>query len=132
MPWATSNRKDRLPPDWPEIRIRIFQRDKYRCQWRPFKGSTEICGQLATDVDHIERGDNHADSNLQALCAPHHRRKSSSEGRQAQLAAKRQITKRFARQPEKHPGRLEPEHSAHDHRPDAHQSEAVRGRPRPA
>ena len=107
MPWDTSDRKSRLPPDWPEIRIRIFQRDKYRCQWR-VSPSGEICGQLATDVDHIQRGDNHADSNLQALCGPHHRSKSSSEGAKAKHAMKRQIQKRFARPVEKHPGRIDP------------------------
>ena len=106
MTWATSTRRFRLPPDWAEIRVRIFERDKYRCQWIVNKEPREICGVLATDIDHIERGDRHEDSNLQALCRGHHNHKSAVEGRQAQLARAREIKKQFARPQEKHPGLL--------------------------
>jgi hypothetical protein len=40
----------------------------------------------ASDVDHIEHGDNHNPSNLQALCRFHHARKSAREGAQAKTA----------------------------------------------
>lgn len=75
MPWEKSDRRARLPKDWPAIRQRILRRDGYRCR---------LCGAPASDVDHIERGDNHDPSNLRALCKPCHTRKSAEEGRQAQ------------------------------------------------
>ncbi|MEU7177038.1 MULTISPECIES: HNH endonuclease [Streptomyces] len=37
----------------------------------------------ATDVDHIEPGDNHDAENLQSLCRHHHARKSAREGANA-------------------------------------------------
>jgi hypothetical protein len=49
-------------------------------------------------VDHIERGDNHDEDNLQALCRWHHAQKSSSEGHEAQRPKQRQ-----RREPEPHP-----------------------------
>ncbi|MFI9721515.1 HNH endonuclease signature motif containing protein [Streptomyces sp. NPDC052396] len=42
-----------------------------------------LCGLLATDVDHIEPGDNHDAGNLQALCRFHHAKKSATEGANA-------------------------------------------------
>jgi hypothetical protein len=65
--------------------------------------SGDICGALATDVDHIKNGDDHRDSNLRALCGPHHRQKSSREGAQAANANRRKIAQRFVRD-EDHPG----------------------------
>lgn len=106
MPWETSTRRFRLPPDWAEIRVRIFERDKYRCQWIVNEYPREICGKVATDVDHKQAGDCHDDANLQALCRPHHNIKSGREGRAIQLARQRKIKQQFARPQEKHPGLL--------------------------
>lgn len=96
--WEGSTRKERLPKDWPVIRKRILARDGYRCMWlddgRP-------CGAPANQVDHIRRGDNHDDSNLRALCGPHHLRKSGSEGGRAFRRVTRYNVKRPA---EPHPG----------------------------
>jgi hypothetical protein len=64
-----------------------------------------ICGDRATDVDHIRPGDDHRDENLRSLCGPHHRRKSSSEGAQAAKAKRQQIRRKFKRV-EAHPGLL--------------------------
>lgn len=64
-----------------------------------------ICGKTATDVDHIEPGDNHRDANLQALCKYHHGIKSGGEGGRASQQKKQEIRNRF-RRVEKHPGLL--------------------------
>jgi hypothetical protein len=80
MPWYTSNRRDRLPSDWLRRRAPVLARDSF---------------------DHIEHGDNHDLSNLQALCRWHHSRKSSAEGIAARKA--KGGYKRQAREPEPHP-----------------------------
>lgn len=72
--WAGSTRRDRLPPDWPRRRTRILRRDHHRCQH---------CGAPATDVDHIVPGDDHHDTNLQALCRPCHNTKTQAEAQAA-------------------------------------------------
>lgn len=100
--WSDSNRRDRLPPDWPKIVRRIMRRDGRMCQWKLEDGET-LCLAPASDVDHIKAGDNHADSNLRALCKRHHQFKSSQEGAQALAAKKRRIAKRYVRT-EGHPG----------------------------
>lgn len=100
--WNTSDRRSRLPADWPKIRKRVLRRDHYECQWK-MPDSGDICGQAATDVDHIRRGDDHRETNLRSLCGPHHRQKSSSEGAQAAKAKRRKIAKRYVRT-EEHPG----------------------------
>lgn len=84
--WQGSTRRARLPKDWPTIRARILERDGHRC--------TKItdgqrCANEATDVDHIINGDDHSDANLHALCDPHHRAKTASEGGQASARARR-------------------------------------------
>ena len=89
--WATSTRKYRLPRDWHKIRARILKLDGYRCCWVE---AGQRCTARATDVDHVVRGDDHRDENLQSLCVPHHRRKTAAE------------IPRAKRPPEKHPGLL--------------------------
>lgn len=95
--WQGSTRRTRLPADWPTRRQRILQRDGWRCTTTdPTTG--ERCTQPATDVDHRQAGDDHSDANLHALCAKHHRAKSSSEGTQARWRWRDQ------RPTTKHPG----------------------------
>lgn len=96
MAWDTSNRKAELPHDWQARRIRVLRRDSYRCQARDSQG--RLCGAWANQVDHIERGNNHDEDNLQALCRWHHARKSSAEG-----AAARRPRPTKAREREPHP-----------------------------
>jgi 5-methylcytosine-specific restriction protein A len=91
MSWATSTRRSRLPSNWDTIRAYVLHRDDWRCQIRGPR-----CAGRASDVDHIERGDNHAVKNLQAACRPCHASKSSREGRAAKASPKRA--------PETHPG----------------------------
>lgn len=93
MSWDTSDRRERLPDDWPAIRATVLERDKGVCY---------ECGRPGADsVDHKERGDDHSMANLAAMHMnvwPYcHRRKSSSEGGIARAARRRRPT-------EPHPG----------------------------
>lgn len=97
MAWTTQARKAQLPPDWPRIRVRVLRRDRYRCQQRNELG--RLCLEPANQVDHIERGHDHALANLQALCRRCHAAKSSAEGVDAR--GPRPIQ---ARAGERHPG----------------------------
>lgn len=101
--WRGSDRRERLPANWPTIRKRILKRDNYRCRWRLTTGGR--CNDTATDVDHIERGDDHRDENLQSLCEYHHRIKSGQEGAEARAAIWRKNNQKF-RRVERHPGLL--------------------------
>ena len=87
MSWGTSDRASRLPPNWfSQIRPTVLKRDP-RCKLQ-YQG----CTQIATQVDHKQRGDDHALHNLQGVCAKCHATKSAREGRQAQLTrAQRRI-----------------------------------------
>ena len=102
--WRGSDRRSRLPADWATRRRRVLRRDRYRCQHRE-PGTGQLCGMYATEVDHIDRGDDHAEENLQALCTDHHRSKSGREGAQA-AQQKRRATRQKFRRTEDHPGLL--------------------------
>lgn len=95
MPWITSDRLDRLPDNWDEIRSKVLARDRHKCQ---AKG--EGCQVEATEVDHVVRGDNHDLSNLRAICERCHARKSAKEGNEA----KARLKALRRRPPERHPG----------------------------
>jgi 5-methylcytosine-specific restriction endonuclease McrA len=97
MGWETSNRRARLPRDWARTRRRILRRDGHACTAVFSDGRR--CGLPATDVDHIEPGDDHSDANLRALCGWCHQRKSSAEGGTA--AGQRAVSS--ARPPTTHP-----------------------------
>lgn len=103
--WQGSDRRQRLPSNWQsEIRPRILNRDRYRCQHIRFD-TGEPCNLYANEVDHISRGDDHRDANLQALCHYHHLQKSGSEGGAASQAAR---NARYGRPGKaKHPGLLD-------------------------
>ena len=100
--WIGSTRRARLPADWSRRRSRVLRRDGYQCTATDDNGERQRCEEPATDVDHIEPGDDHSDANLTALCGWHHARKSAREGGQA--ASARRIPRR--RPPEPHPGDL--------------------------
>ncbi|WSR65857.1 HNH endonuclease [Streptomyces sp. NBC_01198] len=101
--WAGSDRRDRLPANWPQIRHRVLRRDGGRCTERNDYGVR--CAELATDVDHIKAGDDHSLSNLRSLCEWHHDRKSGAEGAAARAANWRRNNRKF-RRTESHPGLL--------------------------
>jgi 5-methylcytosine-specific restriction protein A len=102
--WRNSQRRERLPPDWPQIcqAVReVYGTNCYQC------GHDD-----ASDTDHVNRGDDHRIENLRPICGkqckqcadehrtPCHVAKSSREGGQAAQAAK----PKRAREPERHPG----------------------------
>lgn len=94
--WRGSGRAQRLPSNWTALRGAVLKRDNYSCQ---IKGPS--CLGRATDADHIQAGDDHRLSNLQASCRTCHQAKSSKEGNEAKAALR---AARF-RKPPRHPGR---------------------------
>lgn len=100
MAWEGSDRRDRLPADWPKLRSKALERDGKRCRW--ILPSRKRCPRPATDVDHVRPGDDHSLSNLMSLCHDHHERKTSFDNRRAK--GKIKASKR--RPPEDHPGRV--------------------------
>lgn len=98
--WHSSNRRARLPRDWPKTHSRILGRDPV-CTCHGCHACTAPgvrCLRLSTDVDHLVRGDNHDDTNLAGKCGPCHDVKSSSEGHAARP--------KLSRPAEPHPGLL--------------------------
>ncbi|WP_459957300.1 HNH endonuclease [Nocardia sp. IFM 10818] len=95
--WTSSDRSSRLPSDWESRRSQVLRRDKGVCQIR-----SADCWKAATEVDHINRGDDHSLRNLRAVCAHCHARKSSAEGH----ARKAELRTRRRRVAERHPGAL--------------------------
>lgn len=93
--WQGSDRKARLPEDWSQRRQRILIRDKRTCQI-----VDDGCLITATEVDHIHAGDDHDDTNLQAVCSECHAHKSAREGVEART---RILTDRRRPTP-RHPG----------------------------
>jgi 5-methylcytosine-specific restriction protein A len=85
--WEGSDRRSRLPGDWPARRAHVLARDGYMCQHVRLD-TGRICALRATDVDHIRHGDDHSEANLQALCDWHHKKKSGSEGGKASAEAR--------------------------------------------
>lgn len=82
QPWDGSDRKRRLPKNWPNIRRAVLSRDEGVCQGHGLSTDGR-CRRVANQVDHIKRGDDHGMRNLQALCAACHAVKSSREGGQS-------------------------------------------------
>lgn len=99
--WQDSDRRERLPDNWPALRAERLKLDGYRCTWRLPSGAR--CPREATDVDHKRaKEDDHRIESLQSLCAHHHGKKTAAEAR-AFKAAKRASRYRPA---EEHPGRV--------------------------
>lgn len=64
-------------------RLRVLGRAGYRCEVR----YPDICIGTATEADHVvalSLGGTDSDFNMQAVCTPCHRRKTSREGHAAQ------------------------------------------------
>lgn len=69
-PWEGSTRSARLPSNWPRLRAHVLMRDPI-CR---------ICNvNASTEVDHIQRGDDHSLGNLQGVCTPCHTVKTQRE-----------------------------------------------------
>ncbi|WP_329520522.1 HNH endonuclease [Spirillospora sp. NBC_01491] len=99
MAWENSNRADRLPKDWRRTRARILRRDRRTCQL-----TGPDCIGTATEVDHIQAGDDHDPANLQAVCTRCHASKSGHEGGTASTQAR--AARPRLRPAESHPGLL--------------------------
>lgn len=100
--WNGSNRRDRLPANWPKLRMQRLEHDHFECQWENPYGE-KTCPEPATEVDHKNRGDDHSFDNLQSLCEYHHGQKSGKEGAEAARARRQKIDRKF-RRTEEHPG----------------------------
>lgn len=107
MTWDTSDRRSRLPENWPALVRAAKKRAKAtsklgieQCEARLPSGRR--CPRVGSDVDHIIPGDDHRLRNLRLLCGTHHDRKSSREGREARERIKQS---RF-RPSEDHPGTI--------------------------
>lgn len=99
--WSTSNRRQTLPPNWPQLRRECLRRDDYKCQWPTGAG---ICGAYANQCDHVIPSGPDTLDNLRALCHGHHKVKSSSEGGRALGQIRKQIAAAKRRPAEPHPG----------------------------
>ena len=95
MSWDTSSRRSGLPSNWHLIRDRVLRNAGWLCEI-----GYSCCAVEATEVDHINRGNNHQVSNLRAACKPCHARKSSAEGN----SRRRQLKALRYRPTERHPG----------------------------
>lgn len=102
--WAGSDRRSRLPDDWPERVAFVRERAGGQCENRlPGRnGGRFRCIRPGAECDHINRGDDHSYVNLQWLCKTCHAVKSSREGNEAKAAIKAQGT----RPPEQHPSQM--------------------------
>lgn len=97
MAWGTGARDRTTTPEHRAQRLRILERDDYRCQLR-LKG----CLGEANEMDHkvavaLDGPDD--DDNMQAVCHPCHVQKTNDD-RRAKLALARYPA------PGKHPGLL--------------------------
>lgn len=79
--WQGSPRRAELPPDWASIRRVVIERAGGRCEATMRDGTR--CRDKATDADHKIRGGPDDPTNLQALCAWHHKRKTQAEAADA-------------------------------------------------
>lgn len=91
MGWESSDRRSRLPRDWPKRRAAVKRRARGRCE---YANHVPECDGVGTDCDHIVSGDDHSLGNLQWLSGPCHAHKTNAD-KQA-----------WKRQPEPHPGLL--------------------------
>ena len=74
--WNSSTRGSRLPFDWHTRRTRVRDRAGGQCE---HTDNGVRCTRPGTDCDHITAGDDHSLTNLQWLCAPHHKQKTQQE-----------------------------------------------------
>lgn len=95
MSWSTSDRRTRLPSNWPALVAQVERRAKGLCE---AKGQhAQGCTGKGSECDHIEQGDDHSLTNLQWLSAPCHARKTRLDNG---------ASKTPTLPVERHPGRL--------------------------
>ena len=98
MGWESSNRRSKLPANWPELRKEVRARSGGRCE---VVVDGKRCQNRAVDVDHVNRGNDHSLSNLRDICEPHHDAKSSREGVEARAMQKARVSAKFRRTDER-------------------------------
>ena len=82
MPISAAAQK-RYPPEWPQIRLQILERDNFLCHCPRCLGG-ELRVRPAHEVDHITplaRGGKDDLSNMQLLCFSCHANKTREEQR---------------------------------------------------
>jgi 5-methylcytosine-specific restriction endonuclease McrA len=94
MAWTSSDRRQRLPANWPALVAETKRIAKGRCQ---ALAHVTGCDGIGTDCDHIEQGDDHSQTNLQWLSRACHKAKTMSDNG---------YQPRLTRTPERHPGAL--------------------------
>lgn len=92
--WSSSDRRSRLPHDWPKLRAQVKRRARGRCEAAVHVAE---CDRIGTDCDHITQGDDHSLANLQWLSRPCH---------DAKTRADNGIARRLTLPSEQHPGAL--------------------------
>jgi 5-methylcytosine-specific restriction protein A len=105
--WGGSDRRSRLPTDWPTRRAAVHRRSGWRCEMLVVEPGQvpRPCGKYADGgVDHVIPNDDDSLDNLQDTCAKHHRRKSSQEGNAARAVQRGQRSR--PKPPERHPGEI--------------------------
>ena len=101
MAWDGSDRSARLPADWSRRRAFVLARAGFRCEAQLHDTGLR-CEAVATDCDHVSRGDDHDVANLQALCSWHHKRKTHQEA----MAELERVRRRREPPARHHPGEL--------------------------
>lgn len=107
--WASSDRRERLPVNWPKLRAQTRKRARESDPQRMPGGRCEHISQLTgrclsigNQCDHINRSGPDTLDNLQWLCFPHHNQKTQQEAQEARA----EKAARGKRTPERHPGSI--------------------------
>lgn len=89
-PWQTSDRRHRLPADWPVRRSAVKARAHGRCEALVHEPE---CDGIGTQCDHVIPNDDHSLANLQWLSDPCHLAKTLREAAAASAAARARATR---------------------------------------
>lgn len=88
MSWDTSDRRSRLPSDWPKRVAYTKARAQGRCEGISLRGEPRWhvaeCDGIGAECDHDKRGDDHSLTNLRWLSTPCHTHKTHAEKPQRQ------------------------------------------------
>lgn len=98
MAWYTSDRRERLPDDWPQLREAVRDRAGGRCEASPHALG---CDRIGSECDHVIEGDNHSLDNLAWLSKSCHKAKTARDA-----ARRNHARAMMRRRREDHPGRL--------------------------
>jgi 5-methylcytosine-specific restriction protein A len=96
--WQDSTRAKDLPKGWDTLRLRVLERDHYRCRIQ----DPRCCLGTADEVDHIDGRHDHRMINLQSVCHPCHLVKTQREASAARTARPR--TRPWGGPPPRAPG----------------------------